>query len=192
MTASSTQSSKDVRQQLVEALTLDLVGPWQGHEFIAEQLPGWVRPSTWYLTGFLIPSGSPPEAQADDDETDDLDEIPEHAGLAEESSEDRKSAKKGHFPSSLGLSFLVAKEAKQVDVLVRWGDYRQVAIDEDDPQGSSADTETSQDGDGAKSPKTVWQRSEHSQQVRIPIGNSLQKVHHSDGLETLFTVSWMN
>ena len=37
--------SLEVRARLVEALKLDLVGPWEGHELAAEQLPGRERPS---------------------------------------------------------------------------------------------------------------------------------------------------
>jgi hypothetical protein len=116
-------TSLEVRSKLVEALKLDLVGPWPGHALAEEQLPGWVRPSNWYLTGFLIPSGTPPEKAGDVDEDDDLDEVPEALGLPEESTEDRKSAKKGFFPSSMGLSFLVANDARALTVTVRWGDY---------------------------------------------------------------------
>jgi hypothetical protein len=109
--AGGPNSSLEVRERLVEALKLDLVGPWAGHELAEERLPGWVRPSNWYLTGFLIPSGTPPEKSADADEDDELGEIPEVAGLAEESTEERRAAKKGFFPSSTGLSFLVPREA---------------------------------------------------------------------------------
>jgi len=48
-------TSRDVRERLVEALQIDLVGPGAGHALSDERLPGSVRPSTWYLTGFLIP-----------------------------------------------------------------------------------------------------------------------------------------
>src|SRR5881409_2240191 len=90
--------SLEVREKLVEALKLELVGPWAGHALAEERLPGWVRPSNWYLTGFLIPSGTAPEKSADADEDDDMGcEIPESAGLAEESNEERKAAKKGFF-----------------------------------------------------------------------------------------------
>jgi hypothetical protein len=116
-------TSLEVRERLVEALRLDLVGPWTGHPLADERLPGWVRPSNWYLTGFLIPSGAPPEASGDVDEDDDFELVPESAGLAEESSDERKAAKKGYFPSSIGLSFLVPKEAHDLAVTVRWGDY---------------------------------------------------------------------
>src|SRR6266849_5324515 len=46
-------SSVEVRAKLVDALRLDLVGPWAGHAFANERLPGWVYPSNWYLTGFF-------------------------------------------------------------------------------------------------------------------------------------------
>src|SRR5438093_10512826 len=128
-------SSSEVRDRLVEALKLDLVGPWAGHARSEERLPGWVRPSNWYLTGFLIPSGTPPEKSADVDESDDVAEIPDTAGLAEESSDERKAAKKGFFPSSMGLSFLVRKGARTLDVTVRWGDYAPAEIEGADGKG---------------------------------------------------------
>ena len=130
--------SAGVRERLVEALNLDLIGPWDGHTLAAERLPGWVRPSTWYLTGFLIPSGTKPELSADADEEDDIDETPAASGLAEESSEDRKAAKKGFFPSSMGLSFLVAAEADALAVIVRWGDYERVKVEGVDGKSESA------------------------------------------------------
>ena len=109
-------NSKEVRKRLVEALKLDLVGPWAGHELAEERLPGWIRPSKWYLTGFMIPVGTPPEQAADSNEDDDEGEVPESAGLPEESSHDSKAAKKSFFPSSMGLSFLVPKEASALTV----------------------------------------------------------------------------
>src|SRR5437016_6506141 len=125
-------SSLEVRARLVEALKLDLVGPRAGHALADERLPGWVRPSNWYLTGFLIPSGTPPEKSADADEDDHLGEIPESAGLAEESNEERKAAKKGFFTSSMGLSFLVPKEAHTITLIARWGDYTPTEIEGED------------------------------------------------------------
>ena len=52
-------TSPAVRDYLVDALWLDLVGPSAASELADERLPGWVRPSNWYLTGFLIPSDTP-------------------------------------------------------------------------------------------------------------------------------------
>jgi hypothetical protein len=85
-------TSLDVRERLVEALRIDLVGPGAGHALSDERLPGSVRPSTWYLTGFLTPSGTPREKSGDADEDDDFELVPDSAGLTEESSEERKAA----------------------------------------------------------------------------------------------------
>ena len=148
-------SSAEVREHLVEALNLDLIGPWAGHVHAGERLPGWVRPSNWYLTGFLIPSGTDPERSADADEDDDLDETPASGGLAEESAEERKAAKKGFFPSSMGLSFLVAREADALAVIVRWGDYERA-------EAEDADGKTVQ----------VWQRRPNERTIRVPLSRT--------------------
>ena len=50
-------TSLEVRERLVDALKLDLVGPWAGHALADERLPGWVRPSNWYLDRLPDPVG---------------------------------------------------------------------------------------------------------------------------------------
>jgi hypothetical protein len=129
----SPSSSLSVREKLVDALKLDLVGPWPGHRLAEERLPARERPSNWYLTGFLIPSGTPPEKAGDADEDDDMEgEVPEAVPPSEESSDERKAAKKGYFPSSMGLSFLVPAETKTLGVTVRWADYRRAEVPDHD------------------------------------------------------------
>jgi hypothetical protein len=160
----------EVRGQLVEALKLDLVGPWVGHALAEEQFPNRMRPSAWYLTGFLIPSGTPPEKSSDADEDDDLGAIPEKAGLAEESTEERKAAKKGFFPSSMGLSFLVPKEARSLEVTVRWADYLLVEIPSDDSKSTTIWQRKQQE-----SIVTVWLAGSHEPMVRnVPDSQGLQ------------------
>jgi hypothetical protein len=146
---------------LVEALKLDLVGPWPGHALANEQLPGWVRPSNWYLTGFLIPSGSRPDKSADADENDDIDVVPDSAGLAEESNEERKAAKKGYFPSSLGLSFLVPREALNAIVTVHWGEYSPTEIDGDDGK-----------------PLSIWRRQPRDRTIVLALTGATDPVVH--------------
>ena len=163
--------SLEVRERLVEALKLDLVGPWAGHMLAEERLQGRVRPSNWYLTGFLIPTGTPPEMSADADEDDDLgSEIPQSAGFPEESNEERKAAKKGFFPSSMGLSFLVPKETSVVNVTVRWGDYDQQKIVGPDDK-----------------PLEVWQRHPREAMVAVALTGAsepvVQNVPDSGGLQ---------
>ena len=145
--------SAGVRDRLVEALQLDLVGPDAGHALAEERLRGWERPSNWYLTGFLVPSGTPYEFRSDADEDDPLDETPAVAGHVEESTEERVAAKKGFFPSSIGLSFLVPAAAEKLTVTVRWGDYEKTEYESSSGAGD-----------------TVWQR--HPQERVVPVALS--------------------
>jgi len=166
----SDMTSAEVREQLVNTLKLDLVGPWANHEFADEKIPGWERPSSWYLTGFLIPSGTPPEQRSDIDESDDMGVIPESAGLAEESTEERKAAKKGYFPSSMGLSFLVSGKTEEIRVTVRWGDYRFIEADEN-----------------GKDSVPVWQRIPREETVNVKLQGAIEQpaidVPESAGLQ---------
>jgi hypothetical protein len=161
--------SLEVRSRLMDALRLDLVGPWASHELADERLPGWVRPSNWYLTGFLIPQGTPPEKSGDADSDEDLELIPESAGLAEESSEERKAAKKSYFPSSMGLSFLIQKQIHSIEVHIRWGDYENSQVP------------------GEDGPILVWQRKPQEEKVIVSLdgesGPIVRTVPGSEGLQ---------
>ena len=170
----------EVRSRLREALELDLIGPGAGDLLADERLPGWVRPSNWYLTGFLVPREAPAEQRADADADDDFDpEVAGETGLGDDSTEDRRAAKRGFFPSSMGLSFLVAEGVDELDVTVRWGDYRHLE-DESTDDGSadgasdseessdgtgSTDDEAAADGDGRAS--TWWHRTPREEAVRV-------------------------
>lgn len=69
----------------------------------------------------------PLELRSDSDEDEEIDQVSESSGLPEESSEERMSAKRSFFPSSMGLGFFVAAEAENLPVTVRWGDYRRAS-----------------------------------------------------------------
>jgi hypothetical protein len=186
----------EVRARLTEALELDLVGPPPGHSLAEESLHPRERPSNWYLTGFLIPKDAPEEQQADDDADDELADVPETEGLTEESAEERSPAKKGFFPSSMGLSALVARDAQVLRVTVRWGDYdlidheREEADaeeDEDDEAGEREESETRGREDGARLNR-VWKRTPRQKAVDVPLGDGLPsprrlEVSGSGGLE---------
>ncbi len=172
MSSSAPVTSAEVRDALTHALDLDLTGPGPGRddEHAEEHLPGWERPSMWYLTGFLVPTGTPGPLRGDDDSEDDWDaEVPERAGLEEESTEDGKRAKRSFFPSSMGLSFLVYPGAKTIRVTVTWGDYQ---------RGKGEDW----------SGKTVdaWVRTPRTEQVEVALDGSAslgrRPVPGSDGL----------
>ena len=146
--------SAEVREEIVQALGLDLIGPWAGHPLADERLPGWVRPSNWYLTGFLVPRGAPAEQRGDAD-VDEESEVAESAGLGDDSAEDRRAAKKGFFPSSMGLSFLVGADVDTLEVIVRWGDYRRVEAEGGSSGGDGgAEAGEAEAGGGQRSEST--------------------------------------
>ena len=180
----------EVRSRLREALELDLIGPGAGHPLADERFPGWVRPSNWYLTGFLVPRGAPAEQRADADADDDFDpEVAVEGGLGDDSTEDRRSAKKSFFPSSMGLSFLVAEGVDAVDVTVRWGDYHYVedvssedATTDATPDGSlssggteGVDDETVVKNEGTASPR--WQRAAREERVPVTLAAADDPCH---------------
>ena len=125
--------SAEARTEITRALRLDLVGPGADGYLADEQLPGWVRPSNWYLAGFLVPRHAGLDQRADADSDDGVEpEVCDDIGAGDDSSDDRRAAKAGFFPSSMGLSFLTAPETDHVTAVVRWGDYRKI-----DGQGST-------------------------------------------------------
>lgn len=117
------KTSADVRQQLTDALQLDLVGPLPSdNAHIEEILPQ--APSKWYLTGFLVPSDAPLADRVDDNEDETLDELNRiSSGDDEQEPEAEAASKQSFFPSSMGLSVLVPAELDQLDVSVFWGSY---------------------------------------------------------------------
>ena len=128
------------------------------------------RPSNWYVAGFLIPTDAPPDKRSDADEDDDIDIVPEAAGLAEESNDERKAARKAFFPSSMGLTFLVPDACRVLTVTVRWGDYMPAEIEA---------------ADGSRT--TVWQRTPREVALSIRMEGTAGLVAHavadSGGLE---------
>lgn len=163
-------TSADVRQSLIDALHLDLIGPPIGSPLVSEILPE-TPPSRWYLTGFLIPLDTPEEARAAADADDESDTADEERGADDAAAPEKASGRRGHFPSSIGLSFLIPKEASGVRVTARWGDYQPIATEgaEKLPTGEAA-------------PQS-WQRTERFEEVSIDLKKSGAKaVPHSNGL----------
>ena len=125
MTVVSTATVNDsasVRDYLIEALRLDLIGPRTGDEALQyERLPS--APSRWYLTGFLAPTGAP-DAQRAQDAEEELDEPSEPTqGGDDASAPERGSGKRVFLPSSMGLSLLADASATRLDIALSWGDY---------------------------------------------------------------------
>jgi hypothetical protein len=129
-------TSAQIRQQLVNALALDLIGP--SSEDVArsrERLPQ--PPSIWYTTGFLVPNTFQEEAgrqqegdipsyadQAGEDPSNDATIRQEEREGDDDAtgSQEESSSKRNWFPSSAGLS-LIVEQGSQIEVTVTWGDY---------------------------------------------------------------------
>lgn len=137
-------SSLEVRDDLARVLRLDLIGPDPDHPLAAEVIEE-TAPSRFYLTGFLVPHES---KEADDDDA----ELAEdgHAGSGDdEPPEEKTSARKAYFPSTLGLTVCVDAATNELEVIATWGDY-------------------------AKTEKS-WQRTPRAVTVRVP---TQTKTHH--------------
>ena len=115
-------TSSDVRDKLVEALVLDLIGPIQDASRSDERLDQ--SPSRWYLTGFLVPRARPsmdvPKDEEDDEDNlfgPDDDPIDEPTADTLPIDDSDKAAvvvtsKRQVLPSSMGLSLLVPRTCK--------------------------------------------------------------------------------
>jgi len=160
--------SVEVREQMANALTLDLIGPVSGLAAGAhlerEILPGTSTPSRWYLTGFLAPFESNIEDKSDEDSGDQMDLISQAKGGDDESAPEASSTRKTPYPSSIGLSVLIPKECGKITATVTWGDYKPIE-DKENVNG--------------------WQRTPKWAQVEIPMTGTKPKykLPDSDGLE---------
>jgi len=165
-------TSADVRARLTDALRLDLIGPQPDEPQVAETLP--IPPSRWYLTGFLVPWNAPVAQKADEDEQGELEMAAAGGGAGEEDAgTDPPAARRGQFPSSIGVSVLVAPEAKELTVAARWGDYEPVQKD------------------GKLTGE--WKRTERLETVKVKVaaeqsGPVSKALPHGDGLEIVTSV----
>lgn len=128
------EKSASVRDYLIHALRLDLIGPSLEDE--AYQHEGLqFAPSKWYMTGFLVPTGAPIEQRAQDtEEEQDEPSEPSH-GADDAAVPERGSGKRVFLPSSLGLSVLVHPTTTALKLAVTWGDYAPEELSEEAYQG---------------------------------------------------------
>ena len=134
----TSQTPADVREQLVDALRLDLVGPGEvlcedHRELGNPQEILSQRPSTWYLTGFLVPQEADASQRMDEQSTDELDQASDAPGADDGAMPEPAASRVRFLPSSIGVSLLVAADATSLEAIVRWGDYRARKAAEDEP-----------------------------------------------------------
>ncbi len=164
----------EARSKLTDALRLDLIGPGEvlgaDHRVLGqtdEVLSQ--RPSTWYLSGFLVPFDADPDQKADQQADEELDEQGDSGGVDDAVTPEPAAARVRYLPSSIGASLLIPPSLKRLKILVRWGDYRARKAKEGEP--------------GVH----VWQRTQHEEAVLIEVPERTdqpieQPVPRSDGL----------
>jgi len=173
-------TSAEIRSTLVDALQLDLVGPTPADPERAQEVL-IQAPSKWYLTGFLAPFGAKPDDRSDPT----ADEISDEVG-ASDSSEDSQTpeaaaARKALFPSSMGLSFLISQQTKELQATVHWGDYLPVELEEDTPDQEPDDKKKRKPQGWKRIPQTATltvpiAATEDSFEIEIPGGSGLALV----------------
>lgn len=127
-------SAAEVREKLLDALRLDLVGPTGDLGDPKETLPQ--APSRWYLTGFLVPTSAGQAQKQDDQADDELDGAGDGDGMDDDTPPEPAAARARYLPSSMGLSVLVSATTKALRVQVTWGDYD--CIDVGDGHGGNS------------------------------------------------------
>ncbi len=199
-------TSLDVRDKVVEALVLDLIGPIDDPIRADERLDQ--SPSRWYLTGFLVPRARPsmdtPKEEADrgdtlfDSDDDPVDE-PTADTLPIDDSDKAAvvvTSKRQVLPSSMGLSLLVPRACRTLEVIVRWGDYHpEYARGDGDPDSAGESFALEAPSSGARPKKqrkiVAWLREQHERPVGLSLDGSFERprekaVPSSDGLRIVW------
>ena len=120
-------TSAEIRQTLVDALQLDLVGPAPADANHAQEVLTQA-PSKWYLTGFLAPFGARPEDRSDDTGDDELAELSDTDTSEDSQSPEQSPTRKALFPASMGLSVLISSQTQHLETVVNWGDYHPIDL----------------------------------------------------------------
>lgn len=173
----SATTPNQVRQHLIDALQLDLVGPTPLDAAHAEEILDQA-PSKWYLTGFLVPYEASVEQRADDTADEEVDEVSRVSAGDDEEVPEKSFARKAFFPSSMGLSVLVPRDATELNVTVEWGDYQPLP---------------KEDGSGeVEKLSGCWQRLPRQAELLVPLNSSATPISlnipNSRGLQLVVSV----
>jgi len=139
--------SDSSRPTLTSLIHAELLGPKNGpHEEVHQ-----AHVHDRYLCGML----APPNSQIGDDQDDELDSGDSDRTSENGSADHATPRADSMFPSSLGLTFVVASEAKALHVEASWGQYLR----------QESETETTEAGN----PKQTWKRHPRGGQRVVPL-----------------------
>jgi hypothetical protein len=165
----------EVRENLLDALQVDLIGPSGPLGDHREVLPQ--APSRWYLTGFLVPTDADEDQRYDPNSDDEVDQAPAVATVDENQTPEQAAGKRSYLPSSLGLSVLVPSGKQALQVIVRYGEYLRIEPEEGFKQGSLPQ----------------WRRNPHEEILTIELSNKVPAqgvvpVPNSRGVEVVWSL----
>lgn len=161
------QTCAEVREELIRALQLDLIGPEPGSAHANERLTQ--QPSRWYLTGFLVPHEGGEEDRSDFTVQEELDLAGERdsGGGDDAGPPEQASHRKAFLPSSLGVSVLIPPDAKSLEVEANWGDYARM----------EAEPETEAAGEQVE---RGWQRTRRRERLTVKLPDKSDKPFHNE------------
>ena len=146
---------REARERLVEALRYELLGPSDPDEVIDES------PLSRYLVGMLAPFGTivaaeEQEDQPGDDSGDDLAGAPELT----------PPLSQALSPSSIGLSCLVAPDARELHATLAWGDYERISESSDEDEETTEEVAPSDSDEADESERETGDNEATSEQTR--------------------------
>ena len=204
-TPTTAESSQDVRERLVTTLELELIGPTQRVlETLGPEAEGLENesldrpPSSWYSTGFLVPTETDLSLKCDDTADDDFaaadgvdlrkprkSNTAYKPGAADDGGNSETGPSKPQlFPSAIGISVLLPPGGN-LQVVSRWGDYLKLA------DSANPDAATSSVNDESRSrEQQTWQRTPRQesvclshQEITSARGLSCRAIPNSQGLQ---------
>lgn len=205
-TASDIKTSSDVREDLIHALRMDVFGPdtrpdyHDVHMGNEERLKDDVRPSSFYMMGYLTPIDGSVIGAKKDEEQSLVDLFP---GEEEEANtEDSRDTDGGRdikqsrriTPSSMGFTAFVHLDCPYIDVTARYADYivepplpEAVLEGKQDPEGKEGKKPVT----WHRRPKTLTRRLTHKELMqakqqggkRITLDDSKSPQHRGGALE---------
>ena len=159
-TPSNPAAKRAVRDQMVDALRRELMGPWHPED---ETDPSEEFPTARYIVGRLAPQ----DLKIDDVENDALPTGDDDDGETGEASFEPPQVL-GFMPSSMGLSFVLNDTCDKVDVHIEWGQYLRAEEAPERPpmEGSDESEEDEGQWDAPQRSKFVWRREQREGVVR--------------------------
>lgn len=184
--AASTKTSAQVRDDILDAFRMDVVGPdtrpasHDDHMSNFEVITS-TRPSSFYLIGYLTPAEGSTAALPKNDALEIQDPLPsmedddEHGAAGGEDSDGGNDARqrKRLDPTSLGLTAFVARDCPHIDVALRYADYH----------AQPPIPEAVLEGTGKDAPKDIsWHRKPRFVEHRIDAATLAKAMELKEGL----------